>query len=49
MLLVLALDAIFVWQGGGIVVAGTTLLTLVVLAFIGLWPVLGEERAGVPS
>ena len=38
MLFVLALDAIFSWSSGGIVVVGTTLITMIVLAVAGLWP-----------
>jgi Protein of unknown function (DUF1189) len=38
MLVVLALDAVFSWASGGIVTAGTMLVTIVVLAAVGLWP-----------
>jgi hypothetical protein len=44
MLLVLALDAIFSWPRGAILAWGITLLTLVVLAFIGLWPMMGAAE-----
>ena len=38
MLFVLALDAVFSWSSGGILVVGTALITIIVLAVAGLWP-----------
>jgi hypothetical protein len=43
MLVILALDAIFSWSSGGIVVVGTTLMTLIVLAVVGLWPMWADK------
>ncbi|MBN1580403.1 MAG: DUF1189 family protein [Anaerolineae bacterium] len=45
MLLVLALDAVFLWSVGGVICFLVTLFTLVALAFIGLWPIMGVEKA----
>ena len=44
MLIVLALDAILAWPSGPLVVGVVTVLTLVALAAIGLWPILGAQR-----
>jgi len=44
MLLVIALDAVFAWRYGAAAVWLVTLLTLLVLAAIGLWPTLGEQE-----
>jgi len=49
MLLVLALDAVFSWTSGGIIVAGTTLMTVVVLAVIGLWPMWADAPQAMPG
>jgi hypothetical protein len=45
MVVVLALDAILAWPGGPLVVGVVTVLTLVALAAIGLWPILGSKEA----
>ncbi len=44
MLLVIALDAVFVWQYGSAAAWLVTLLTLLALAGVGLWPILREQE-----